>query len=492
MTISKASPSRKQLLVKIGAELIASAGWEDPPIQDYLDADSEPEPYPSVYCLPQVRRQLLPQAAALALFNRENRLLVAELLSTLETIERFYALLGERNWIFHSILPWREIRNFLQNYEASENTADLVESKIMDLYDENLINFGISRLKCIPAPDESDKNGSFLDRTQLLWKAKNLYLMEQWGACIFYLLATIDGAVNDFCVNNSSKKSLFARSGKTMVAYDSYVGHQRGLSNVLSLARARVQQLPVLSNEASDALFAENINLVTGMLNSMLPEQNIRRNGIMHGMLINFDNKLLAAKAWNLTFSIGDWMNSMLKANKPQEPAPTTRQVFTSSIKSYKSSQKYRQGKKTHTPCVLESENPAMKSHPIWLRATAFLDIWERGQWGRMREFGNDKLFPFWWSARHDGDIKKHFKKHKISNPEITKIDHDSYDFAYVYFTTLYTGYLRSENVERQVEFCLTWELTDREGNLPADSENTDWYLLTWDPWLNLEIHEET
>lgn len=492
MTTSEAPPSRKQLLVKIGSALIASASWEDPPIQDYLDADSEPEPYPSVYCLPQVRRQLLPQAAALAMFSKKDRLFVVELLSTFETIEKFYALLGERNWIFHSILPWKKIRDILQASEASENTADLVESKMIDLYDEKLIDIGIIRLKSIPALDGSDKNGSFLDRTQLLWKARDLYLMEQWGACIFYLLATIDGAVNDFCMDNSGKKSLFKRNGKTMVAYDSFVGHQRGLSNVLSLARARVQQLPVLSNEAKDTLFAENINLATEMLSGMLPEQNIRRNGIMHGMLINFDNKLLAAKAWNLTFSIGDWMNSMLEANKPQESAPTAWQVFTSAIKSYKSNQKYRQSREAHTPYALKSENPAIKNHPIWLRATAFLEIWEREQWGRMREFGNDQLFPYWWSERHDGDIKKHFKKHKISNPKITKIDHHSYDFAYVYFTTLYTGYLRSEDVERKVEFCLTWKLTDREGNLPTDSVNPDWYLLTWDPWFNLAIHEES
>lgn len=492
MTTSEAPPPRRQLLVKIGEALMASANWEDPPIQDYLDVDGKPEPYPSVYCLPQVRRKLLPQAVPLAMFSRNDRLLVAELLSTFETIEKFYALLGERNWIFHSILPWKKIRDILRGSKTNENAADLVESKILDLYDEKLINAGITHLKSIPSSDGSDKNGSFLDRTQLLWKARDLYLMEQWGACIFYLLATMDGAVNDFCLDNSGKNSLFRRNGKTIVAYDSYVGHQRGLSNVLSTANTNVTQLPVLSAQEINALLSENSNSATGILGGMLAERNIRRNGIMHGMLINFDNKILAAKAWNLTFSIGDWMNSMIEANKPQEPAPTTWQVFTSAMKSYDSSQKYRRNRKAHTSYTLKSENPAILSHPIWLRTTAFLKIWERGQWGLMREFGNDKLFPFWWSAKHDGDIKKHFEKHRISNPEIIKIDHHSYDFAYVHFATFYTGYLRSESVEQQVEFCLTWQLTDREGNLPTDSENPDWYLLTWDPWLNLEIHEES
>ena len=491
MTASEAPPPRRQLLVKIGEALIASASWQDPPIQDYLEADSEPESYPSVYCLPQVRRKLLPQAAALAMFSKKDRLLVAELLSTFETIEKFYALLGERNWIFHSILPWKKIRDILQGSETSENTADLVESRMLDLYDEKLINFGITCLRSIPSPDGSDEDGAFLNRTQLLWKARDLYLMEQWGACIFYLLATIDGAVSDFCMNNSDKKFLFARSGKSMVAYDSFVGHKRGLSNALSVARASVHQLPVLSTQAMNNLFTESPNLAIEILGGMLPEHNIRRNGIMHGMLINFDNKLLAVKAWNLAFSIGDWMNSMLEANKPQEPAPTTRQVLTSVMKSHKSRQKYRRSNEVHTPCVLKSENPAIKNHPIWLRTTTFLEVWERGQWGRMREFGNSKLFPFWWSAKDDGDIKQHFDMRRIANSEITKINHYSFDFADVYFTAIFTGYLRSESMQQQMEFCLKWQLTDKEGNLPTDSENPDWYLLTWDPWLNLEIHEE-
>jgi len=42
MTTSEAPPSQRELLEKIVSAMIASANWEDPPIQGYLDTDNKP------------------------------------------------------------------------------------------------------------------------------------------------------------------------------------------------------------------------------------------------------------------------------------------------------------------------------------------------------------------------------------------------------------------------------------------------------------------
>ena len=37
------------------------------------------------------------------------------------------------------------------------------------------------------------------------------------------------------------------------------------------------------------------------------------RNGIMHGMDLNYGNGLVAAKTWGILFAVGEWANDVQK-----------------------------------------------------------------------------------------------------------------------------------------------------------------------------------
>jgi hypothetical protein len=37
------------------------------------------------------------------------------------------------------------------------------------------------------------------------------------------------------------------------------------------------------------------------------------RNGIVHGVLLNFNNAVVASKAWNRLFAVADWATSREK-----------------------------------------------------------------------------------------------------------------------------------------------------------------------------------
>ncbi len=48
----------------------------------------------------------------------------------------------------------------------------------------------------------------------------------------------------------------------------------------------------------------------------------------MHGNLVNFDNDIVASKAWNRLFAVADWAASRQKQSVPPKPEPTFREVL--------------------------------------------------------------------------------------------------------------------------------------------------------------------
>jgi hypothetical protein len=51
------------------------------------------------------------------------------------------------------------------------------------------------------------------------------------------------------------------------------------------------------------------------------------RNGIVHGNIINFDNRIVAAKAWNRLFVVADWADARRKQSVPEKPERTWREL---------------------------------------------------------------------------------------------------------------------------------------------------------------------
>lgn len=95
------------------------------------------------------------------------------------------------------------------------------------------------------------------------------------------------------------RKGIAARDPDDMVEWDSIVGHHLGLTH------APETFLKTIKKRIDDEVF------------------KVYRHGIMLGSVVNFDNVVVASKAWNLLFAIADWADATEKANKPAEPKPT-------------------------------------------------------------------------------------------------------------------------------------------------------------------------
>jgi len=100
------------------------------------------------------------------------------------------------------------------------------------------------------------------------------------------LLSIIDGITNDI-----DHEFGFFTKHSDMIIEDSIVGHQTGL-----------QAIQKIVNQARKTTSLEQIKIPF-------------RNGILHGRDVNYGNKVVAAKCWNILFALRDWAKDNNKKN---------------------------------------------------------------------------------------------------------------------------------------------------------------------------------
>ena len=137
-------------------------------------------------------------------------------------------------------------------------------------------------------------------RIPLLVKALRDYEAGRYYSTVLVLLSVMDGFVND--LDAANRQGLHARPEEDMVAWDSVAGHHLGLSHA-------------------------HQSFIKGFYKTDTTEvTELFRNGIMHGTLVNFDNDVVATKAWNRLFAVADWADARQRRARPVEPTPALRE----------------------------------------------------------------------------------------------------------------------------------------------------------------------
>jgi hypothetical protein len=198
-------------------------------------------------------------------------------------VDTFYTLIGARNWVFHQTLSVDKMQPALD-----ANDADDVQAAVIAQYqDELALDVLVNQLKRLD---------DMRTRIPLLFKAKTDFRAGRYYSVVLLLISVMDGFVNDV---ERSRRGLHARDEDEMVAWDSVVGHHMGLRNA---HRTFTRTFKATSDEEVFELY---------------------RNGIVHGNLTNFDNVIVASKAWNRLFAVVDWAESVEKAKVPDKPPAT-------------------------------------------------------------------------------------------------------------------------------------------------------------------------
>lgn len=393
--------------------------------------------YPSADDLPTVvaLREQLRALKMLGLFmpqQRRNAVDMERRLSEITTtVDRFYQVLGDRNWIFHDDLNVPPVTEMLA---SGEPVDDIEDRFIEEQYGPDWLSFMIGRLRSLPA---------MRPRMDLIAKAEIDFREGRYYAVVLVLIAVMDGFVNDLDPGN--RKGLHARDESEMQAWDSVVGHHAGL------ARAHRVFTKTIKSTVAD------------------PVHELHRNGLMHGMVLDFDNIVVAAKAWNRLFAVADWARAATKQREPPEPKPTLCEVF----KELGEAGRVKKRLADWRPWSLRPGDDGYDADPAVHAATVFLNAWELKQWNLM-----SPALPL-LVQRQYGNAVGRVIKDMYSNYELRAYTIERIDFtaaAMCECTTKLT--IESDTVTSTSRWC--YEPEDGEHRVVIPPDPGVWRLAQW------------
>ncbi|WP_163544773.1 hypothetical protein [Occultella kanbiaonis] len=254
-------------------------------------------------------------------------------------VDSFYGLLGRRNWVFTGDLNLPAIEHVVD-----ADDAETAEARLIAYYKEDdRIAFPLRRLH---------RFDTMRPRIGLLQKALADYEAGRYYSTVLVLLSAMDGFVND--LDTAARRGLHARPVEDMVAWDSVAGHHLGLSHA-------------------------HQSFLKGFHKTDTTEvTELFRNGIMHGTLVNFDNEVVATKAWNRIFAVADWAESRERQAKPVQPTPSMRE----SLRRWKDVQDQKTRIEEWQPYEYEPDSAVEGLPQVAQTCSDFLAKWEKRQWG--------------------------------------------------------------------------------------------------------------
>lgn len=212
--------------------------------------------------------------------RRAARGITEELDGLVSLVDDFYRLLGDRNWVFSDVLNLDRMRKVVAQPTPEEAERELIEY----LKEKDVLHWMITRLNRFP---------DMRPRIPLLEKAERDYLEGRYYSSVLVTVSMMDGFVND--AFKAKRRGLHTREAKELHSNDCVATVWDGLPSV-------------------QKSFTRSVSAREDK-----PVYEVYRNGIMHGMITDYDNDVVASKAWCMLFAVGDWVDSVTREQKEDE-----------------------------------------------------------------------------------------------------------------------------------------------------------------------------
>ncbi|WP_190216007.1 hypothetical protein [Streptomyces griseosporeus] len=356
-------------------------------------------------------------------------------------VEAFYDLLSDKHWIFHDRLSLTAVKTIL--VEAAQD-ADRAETMLIDHYrDSEQLTAMLLPLRKLPAMRR---------RLPLVEKAREDYTAGRYYACVHVLLSVMDGFVNEF---ETVRRGLHTRQPEELHAWDSVVGHHRGLAHAhktFTKGRSATQEEPVYE---------------------------LYRNGIVHGSILNYDNAIVATKAWNRLFAVTDWAFAREKEQHHKATPPFTWKALAGQAKDFVGFA-VEQGKinrinEQWTPIEYLPGSDAYDSHPARQGSERLLTWWVRRNYGSICDLITQDAH-----AKHGkavrSEIRRAYEAYPLTGFDILAVAHDM-PAACTVTARLY----RAGGPPTTVS--LRWIREDANAHPKPEPWPGEWRLCTWEPW---------
>lgn len=219
-------------------------------------------------------------------------------LTKLATIpDKFNDTFAKHGWIMYEMMDLEVAEKAM--LLAENDGLESAEQELTDHYTSERVKWKLLTMYGVKA---------FWPRMDLANKALTDYAEERYHACVPVVLALLDGMVNEIHGKQKGVRRGFSSDEADLQAWDSIAAHSKGLN-----------ELKRIFNAGRYSTVADQITIPY-------------RNGILHGMDLGYDNKIVAAKAWAALFAAREWAmkaeHGFLEA-QPEEPKKTWKELFS-------------------------------------------------------------------------------------------------------------------------------------------------------------------
>jgi hypothetical protein len=346
-----------------------------------------------------------------------------------QLVDSFYASLGSRHWVFHDSMNTDTVKR------ALTRPAQDAQAALIAYYQEpGSLRFMVTRLSI---------HSEIRPRKELIERALIDYEAGRYYATVMVLLAVMDGFVND--VDAQQRRGLHARTDEEMAPWDSVAGHHLGLGHA---HRTFTKTFGKISDDEVHELY---------------------RNGIVHGMLTNFDNNVVATKAWNRLFAVGDWATSRKEKDVPAEPKSNWAEV----LQQLAENDRVKKAIDAFEPRTV-SDPIQLGTEPLYATACEFLGAWKAKNYGEMaRHLTN--LTSEDTHPKTAGTVRDHYSHIRLERFRITKLDFQGAASGELHADLEWSG-------ERH-RCCLRWVKEDGRGEPDVlDDPQAQWRVMSFGP----------
>lgn len=357
--------------------------------------------------------------------------------------DSFNDLFSGRGWIIYDFMNVEVAKAAIKKAESGD--IDGAESDLVEYYTPETVEWNLRTLMGLDA---------FRPRMLLAEKALEDYREGRYHACVPIVLALMDGLVNEL---HEKRRGFFAEE-VDLQAWDSIAAHSKGLNTLTKIFQT--------------GRYKTTTDPIT------LPY----RNGILHGMDLGYDNKMVAAKTWAALFATRDWAvraeQGTLK-EQPEKPKKTWRELAQqrreidedhSRIKAWKP-REIRLGEDVPVSGKTGDFVEGTPEHAL----AEFLNYWKARNYGYMsRRLPVGQREPMNKAAAR---IRENFSAKKLQGFELQNISENAPAVTEIEAKLKYEE--DGKPVERSISFRLINEST--EGNPSVSGKpGSAWSIYNW------------
>ncbi|TFC00520.1 hypothetical protein [Cryobacterium mannosilyticum] len=402
--------------------------------------DPPPEDgYPSAWDVPQFKEMRVQmRAMTLLLVIRPSlRKQLAELKKEMHrivgSVDRFYELVGDRHWVFHGSLNLERLVTALDT-----GSCDEVEKELIEQYqDAKLMRFALVRAKAVP---ELRPYAALLDSA---WRD---YQEERYYAVVLTLLPILDGFV---ATVGDNRRGLHTREEHELVVWNSMISHHKGLA-------------------ATQQSFRKSFNTLNEE-----PLHELYRNGILHGNFTNYDNVIVASKAWNRLFTLLDWREALIESAKPKAVERTLKESFAK-LADTREMRRQMDDWQPRASSVADDGEDVVMGEPVVQAVVALLDAWRAGNYGKLADYLYETMKKPSRGA-YIGQVRSRFAVTALEGFTIDAVEMRGSGCGHVKTTLMFAGKQHSSEL-RMLH-------VDAAGHVsPEGDERASWHTIQTSP----------